>query len=151
MLYSKTLLILYMVRYCGVPGIFKLKKIHFRECVSMPSGQGGDYFLSFLWKDALRALCSPTVNSRLWYRHIVFCHRNVLILTSERKKCGKKESEVTQSCATLCNPVDCSPPGSSVYGIIQARILAWVAIFFSTGIFPTQGSNSGLLHCRQTL
>ena len=38
---------------------------------------------------------------------------------------------VTWLCLTLCNPVDCSPPGSSVYGISQARILEWVAIFFS--------------------
>ena len=36
-------------------------------------------------------------------------------------------------------------------GILQARILEWVAIFFSRGIFPTQGSNLGLLHCRQIL
>ena len=43
------------------------------------------------------------------------------------------ESEVSQSCPTLCNPVDCSPPGSSVHGILQARILEWVAISFSNG------------------
>ena len=35
-------------------------------------------------------------------------------------------------CPTLCDPVDCSPPGSSVHGILQARILEWVAISFST-------------------
>ena len=33
-----------------------------------------------------------------------------------------------KSCLTLCNPVDCSPPGSSVHGILQARILEWVAM-----------------------
>ena len=38
------------------------------------------------------------------------------------------EIEVTQSCPTLCDPVDCSPPGSSVPGIFQARILEWIAI-----------------------
>ena len=42
-------------------------------------------------------------------------------------------SEVAQSCPSLCDPVDCSPPGSSVHGIIQARILEWVAISFSRG------------------
>ena len=41
------------------------------------------------------------------------------------------ESEVAQSCPTLCDPVDCSPPGSSIHGILQARILEWVAISFS--------------------
>ena len=42
-------------------------------------------------------------------------------------------SEVAQSCPTLCNPVDCSPPGSSIHGILQTRILEWVAISFSRG------------------
>ena len=40
---------------------------------------------------------------------------------------------VTPSCLTLCDPMDCSPPGSSVHGILQARILEWVAIPFSRG------------------
>ena len=40
---------------------------------------------------------------------------------------------ITQSCLTLCDPMDCSPPGSSIHGILQARILEWVAISFSTG------------------
>ena len=44
-----------------------------------------------------------------------------------------KWSEVAQSCPTLCDPMDCSPPGSSVHGILQARILEWVAILFSRG------------------
>ena len=43
----------------------------------------------------------------------------------------QSESEVAQSCPTLCDPVDCNPPGSSVHGILQARILEWVAISFS--------------------
>ena len=40
-----------------------------------------------------------------------------------------------QSCPTLCDPMDCSPPGSSVQGILQARILEWVAISFSRGSY----------------
>ena len=51
----------------------------------------------------------------------------------------KVKVKVTQSCLTLCDPVDCSPPGSSVQGIFQARILKWTAIPFSRGIFLTQG------------
>ena len=92
---------------------------------------------------------------------------------------------VTQSCLTLCNPVDCSPPASSVHGILQVRILEWVAMSSSRGssqprdrlqedsllsepsrkpkntgvgrlsllqgIFLTQESNQGLLHCRRIL
>ena len=52
-------------------------------------------------------------------------------------------------CPTICNLRDCSMPLSC--GILQARILEWVAIFPSPGIFSTQGSNPGLLHCRQIL
>ena len=48
---------------------------------------------------------------------------------------------VAQSCLTMA-------PGSSVHGILQARILEWVAIPFSQEFFQTQGSNPGLLHCR---
>ena len=53
---------------------------------------------------------------------------------------------VTQSCPTLCDPMDCSPPGSSVHGILQASCHSLLQ-----GIFLTQGLNPGLLHCRQIL
>ena len=43
----------------------------------------------------------------------------------------KSESEVAQSCATLSDPMDCGPPGSSAYGIFQARVLEWGAITYT--------------------
>ena len=46
----------------------------------------------------------------------------------------KSESEVAKSCLTLSDPMDCSPPGSSVHGIFQARVLEWDAIAFSSVI-----------------
>ena len=45
----------------------------------------------------------------------------------------ESESEVAQLCPTLCDPMDCSLPGSSIHGIFQARVLEWVAISFSRG------------------
>ena len=48
--------------------------------------------------------------------------------------------------AKSCDPRDCSPPGSSVCGILQARILEWVCHFLLQGIFPTQELNLGFLH-----
>ena len=98
----------------------------------------------------------------------------------------KSESEVAQLCLTLSDPMDCSLPGSSIYGIFQARVLEWGAIvssvmsnslqphglwpsrilclwdfpgknarvgchFLLQRIFLTQGSNPGLLYCRQIL
>ena len=44
----------------------------------------------------------------------------------------KSQSEVAQSCPTLSDPMDCSPPGSPVHGIFQARVLEWGAIAFSS-------------------
>ena len=58
---------------------------------------------------------------------------------------SESESEVAQSCPTLCDPMDCNLPGSSIHGILQARILEWGAISFS------RGSSLGLPACRQTL
>ena len=51
---------------------------------------------------------------------------------------------LAQSCLILCDPMDCSPPDSSVHGISQVRILVWVAISFS-GV-SSQGANLCLLH-----
>ena len=67
-------------------------------------------------------------------------------------------AELLQSCLTLCDPMDYSPPGSSVHGILQSRILEWVAIPFSRRQGEIAQScltlcelNWGLLHCRQML
>ena len=46
---------------------------------------------------------------------------------------------VIQSCPTLCDLMDCSPPGLSVHGILQARILEWVAMLSSRGNLPNSG------------
>ena len=54
--------------------------------------------------------------------------------------------KVAQSCPTLCDPMDCI-----VHGILQARILEWVSLSLLQWLFPTQGSNPGLQHCRQIL
>ena len=50
----------------------------------------------------------------------------------------ESESEGSQSCLTLCNPMDCSLPGSSVHGIFQAIVLEWIAISFSRGSSETR-------------
>ena len=57
---------------------------------------------------------------------------------------------VAQLCPTLCDPMDCSPPGSSVHGILQVRMLEYCHSLLQR-IFLNQESNLGLLHCRQIL
>ena len=61
------------------------------------------------------------------------------------------ESVSCSGVSNSCDLTDCSLPGSSVRWILQARILEWVYHFLLQGIFPTQGSNPGLLPCRQIL
>ena len=65
-----------------------------------------------------------------WFCHTstCICHCHFLLQCMK----VKSESEVTQSCRTLSDPMDCSPPGSSIHGIFQARILEWGAIAFSS-------------------
>ena len=76
--------------------------------------------------------------------------RNGMDLTKAediKKRCQEyTESEVSQSCPTLCNPVDCSPPGSSVHEILQSRILEWVFISFSRGSSRPRNRTRGSLN-----
>ena len=58
---------------------------------------------------------------------------------------------VAQSCATLCNPTDCSPPGSSVHGDSPGKNTGVVCHALLQGIFLTQGLKPHLFHCRQIL
>ena len=62
------------------------------------------------------------------------------------------ESEVAQSCLTVCNTMDCSLPGFSIHRMdFPGKITRVGCHFFFQGILPTQGSNPGLPHCRQML
>ena len=78
----------------------------------------------FHWYDHLAAIFVPSVGLE-----------NVISYTEDLKIHSKDIAAATakslQSCPTLCNPIDSSPPGSSVPGILQARTLEWVAISFS--------------------
>ena len=58
---------------------------------------------------------------------------------------------VAQSCPTLCNPIDCSLLDSSIHGDSPGKNTGVDSHFLLQGIFPTQGSTPGLLHCRQIL
>ena len=78
----------------------------------------------------------------LWmqiYIHMCICiyiHIYIYVYT-----CAKS----LQSCSILCNPMDCSPPDSSVHGVLQARVLECVAMLSSRGIASTQESNLYLM------
>ena len=63
----------------------------------------------------------------------------------------KRESEVTQSSPTLRDPMDCSPPGSSIHGIFQARVLEWGAIAFSVIILRSTLKDQGSILLSRTI
>ena len=67
------------------------------------------------------------------------------------KEIEEKVKVKSLSCVWLCNPMDGSLPGSAVHGIFPGKNTGVGYHFLLQGIFPTQGSNPGLLHCRQTL
>ena len=67
-------------------------------------------------------------SSPLWWKEHLFFGVLVLEVLVDLHE---SESEVSQSCPTLCDPIDCSLPGSSVHGIFQAIVLEWIAISFS--------------------
>ena len=80
--------------------------------------------------------------SFLYSSSVYFCHLFLYLLLLLGPYCFcpllcpsllESESEVIQLCPTLCDPMDCRLPGSSVHGIFQARVLEWVAISFSRG------------------
>ena len=77
-----------------------------------------------VWKDAPIELISTSIISRI-YLCVCVCEH----LSSTLLGCAKS----LQSCLTLCDPMDCSPRGSAVHRILQARILEWIAISSSRG------------------
>ena len=101
-------------------------------------GSGTDYYKASLeggiWVGPTASLMQTLNQSHCFQLHT---HRGLKDFLWKFPAVGSTAHSVcVQSCLTLCDPVDCSPPGSSVHGILQARILEWVAISFSGGPSP---------------
>ena len=106
--------------------------------------------LSFFLRAQIIVLMSISACMMIW--QLTF--KKICLITpylqTSRRSGSNLCLSVAQSCPTLCNPMCCSPLGSSLHGILQARY--WSGLPFpSPGIFSTQGLNPGLLHCRQIL
>ena len=88
-----------------------------------------------------RSLQATVVKSQTWlsyWAHTQSHLRMNFAFLKNSSICAPVKVLVAQSCPTLCNPIDCSPLGSSVHGILQARILEWVVIPFSRGSFQSR-------------
>ena len=90
---------------------------------------------------------------REYYMDIRFLQNPVLLRSALPTSCPlyTKPCLVAHSCLTLCNPMDCSPPGSSVHGNFPDKNTGVGCHVLLQGIFPTQGLNPGLPHCRWVL
>ena len=114
-----------------------------------------------IWKQAKYPLTVEWI--KMWYIYICVCVHIYIFIYVSCSVCificmyiymyiySVVKISVTQSCPTLCNTMDYSPPGSSVHGILQARILEWVAILFSRKCSQLRESNLDLQHCMQIL
>ena len=98
------------------------------------------WLLATPWTAALQAPPSMGFSRQEYWsgQHIIHCLCSHVCL-------------VTQLCLILCDPMDCSPPGSSVTGNSPGKNTGVGCHALLYGIFPTQGSNTGLVHCRQIL
>ena len=94
-------------------------------------------YLGILWRFFwMFQSCVPPLQHIKYQKNILQSTSKRLLITVKivlKNKEEKKESEVAQSCLTLCDPMDSSLPGSSLHGILLARVLEWVAISFSRG------------------
>ena len=105
-----------------------------RNCVFCDSCIAGRFFTSESPGKSRYYLY--VVSNTKWYKWTYSQSRNWLTDLEIKLKVAAKS---LQSCRTLCNPIDGSPPGSPVPGILQARVLEWVAIAFSSKLMVTKG------------
>ena len=122
---------------CDLRITLKIKKFYIGIRISCDSGKTGRSIIA----SSFRRGCSPGFSSiALPASPQISIHYAALISVlvwapGSILPCGlgERECEVTQLCPTLCNPMDCSLPGTSVHGTFQARVLEWGAISFSSG------------------
>ena len=95
-----------------------------------------DLMASVYWRSSNRNL----VLSQIFFNCLIYLSIKIFPLSSAAAAAAKS----LQSCPTLCDPIDSSPPGSSVPGILQARILEWVAISFSDACMHAKSLQSCL-------
>ena len=96
-------------------------------------------------------ICSLSINSISPATLFAFSGVQIPFISLLDTQCCSMLCLVTQSCPTLCEPMGCSPPGSSVHGDSPGKNTGVGCHALLQGIFPTQGLNPGLPHCRQIL
>ena len=90
------------------------------------------------------------LNTQIFIITYIFRESGIHVPSYSDSLMESSQGEVAQSYLTLCDPTDCSLPGSSIHGIFQASTGVGCHCLLQR-IFPTQGLNPGLPHCRQTL
>ena len=138
--------ILFLSVFCPFLGdSFYLMKNHIKHLLVLKSNHKQDAFREVSMSSGPQATPLPLILSHLQtFSKMNACVCVYMYVHVTHIICICAQS--LQSCPTLSDPTYCSPPGSSVHGILQARTLEWVAMPSSKGIFPTQGLNPCLLH-----
>ena len=108
------------------------------QCTVNISTSGTTFLLVSYWNLSKPCLCKLSSILNIIIRQpgffqVFFLSCNIVDLQCFISFYEMKWNEVAQACPTLCDPVDCSLPGSSVHGIFQVRVLEWGAISFSRG------------------
>ena len=118
---------------CNPPGssVHRILQARILEWVAIPLSRGSSWprdltcisYVSCIGRQVL-FITSTTWEACIYICVYIYIYTHIYIYMYS-------ESEVAQSCPTLCDSMDCSLPGSSIHGILQARVLEWVAISFS--------------------
>ena len=119
---------------CPPPGNFPDPGIKLTSLMS-PALAGGFFTTSATWEAPIKVLVPFNLTYKTLYGMIVRANSYCVVSSSQCHWFLYAFVCVWQSlsCVQLCDPMGCSPPGSSLQGILQARILEWAAIFFSRG------------------
>ena len=128
-------------------GFARILKVTVDQTGHRPPNSNHDYFLVqvWLWEEPWSFSLSPATELAITSCHGCLIKSNFHCTSQSDEEmicCVTVKVLVAQSCLTLCDPMDCSLPGSSVHGILQARILEWVAIPFSRNL-PNAGTEPG--------
>ena len=139
---------------CSSPGssVHGILQARTLEWVAMPFSRLSCWPRNWTWVSCIgRQLLYHWITREVSRSTLLIAWRLTISVLQASYSVNQHEMLVTQSCLILCNPRDCSSPGSSVHGILQARTQEWIIIPLSRGSYQTKDWTGGFLHCRQIL
>ena len=121
-------------------GTFFTSKAHSISAFTLPTSRKVFLLFTSALQDRFLktlAITCKWINFRIVCLKIIYTSCFLVLKVKSKRACMRVK--LFQSCLTLCNPTDCSPPGSSVHGTVQAGILEWIALPSSRGFARPRG------------